>query len=112
MYHHSEDTHLCGTAVVDLRVSQPCLGFIRQFTASGGEPVNTEISGNSRILLLPDVSLEETNESDQLKQAKTRDLGESTEAIGDVRELKVGRLGDITGETVVLLNQVANDGKH
>ena len=112
--HQCQQTHLCGTAVVELDGTLGELGvFIEGVPAKVDESI-TEVTGELSLTcdVLHDSQLEESDEGNDLADTGTTDGGERTEAIRDIGEVKA-RVVDGTRETdSCLLDEVSEHTKH
>jgi hypothetical protein len=111
--HKGEDTHLGGTALVELDGTLLELSLLVEGVPAEVKGVVTEVTNEfSSGDVLHDGELKEANEGNKLADASTRDGGKGGETVGDIGELKA-RVVNVSRETDSgLLDEVSSDGKH
>ncbi|CAM9091393.1 unnamed protein product, partial [Ectocarpus sp. 6 AP-2014] len=114
VHHEGEDAHLCRAAVVELDRALRRLGLLRHGVPRGPERVAAvrEVSGEGALHVLHHRQLKETDEREDLGEARRGDLRQSGHTVRHVGERQVGRVRQHAGEAGVLLGQVAGDGEH
>ena len=114
MYHHGQDAHLRGAAVVELDRALGLLSLLGHGVPRRSEGVSAdgEVPGEGALHVLHHSQLKEADERDDLGEARRRDLGQSRHAVGHVREREVRGVREHAGQAGVLLGQVAGDGEH
>ena len=84
MNHKSEDSHLGGTALVELDGTLVGLGLFIEGVPSEVDGLVTEVTREfSSGDVLHDTKLEESDESNKLGNTGSRDGGDSTESVRD-----------------------------
>jgi len=112
--HQCQETHLGGTAVVELDGTLGELGgFVERVPAEVNESV-TEVTGELGLArnVLHDSQLEESDEGNDLADTGTTDGGEGTEAVGDSGEVKAGVVDGTRETDSCLLDEVSEHTKH
>mmetsp|Transcript_15573 Transcript_15573/g.23220 ORF Transcript_15573/g.23220 Transcript_15573/m.23220 type:complete len:226 (-) Transcript_15573:8-685(-) len=112
--HKSKNSHHSSTSLVELDSTLLNLGILIEGVPSvineSITEVTNELSGSLNIL--HDEDLEESNESENLKESRRRDCGKSIESIRDVSE-SGSIVGDCSGKTdSSLLDKVSYNSKH
>jgi hypothetical protein len=111
--HKSKDSHLGGTALVELDGTLLHLGIRVEGVPAEVKGVVTEVTDEfSSGDVLHDGEFKETNEGNDLADSGTLDGGKGGETVGDIGERKA-RVVNVSGETDSgLLDEVSGDGEH
>jgi hypothetical protein len=111
--HEGKDTHLGGTALVELDGTLGELGLLVESVPSEVDGIVTEVTDEfSSGDVLHDTKLQGTDEGNDLGNSSTRDGVEGGETIGDVSEGKSGEI-NISWETDSGLgDEVSNNTEH
>ena len=111
--HKGKDTHLGGTALVELDGTLLELGLLVEGVPAEVKGVVTEVTDEfSSGDVLHDSELKESNEGNNLANSGTLDGGKGGETVGDIGEGK-SLVVNVSGKTDSgLLDEVSSDGEH
>jgi hypothetical protein len=111
--HEGKDSHLGGTALVELDGTLGHLGLSVERVPAEVKGSVTEVTDEfSSGDVLHDEELKDSNEGNKLGNSGSRDGGKGTETVGDRGEAQA-RVVNVSGETDSgLLDEVSSDGEH
>jgi hypothetical protein len=113
--HKGKDTHLSGTAVVELDGTLLHLGLGRKGVPAEVKGTITEVTNvlvSCSWDVLHDDKFEEANEANELEKTGTRDGVQGSEAVGDASEGCSGEVNVSRNTDTSLLDKVSSNGKH
>jgi hypothetical protein len=112
--HKGKDSHLGGTALVELDGTLLELGLLIEGVPSVVDGSVTEVSGEFGFTgdVLHDRGLEDSNEKEELHKATSGDLLEGGETVGDGRKGLSGVVDGSRKTDAGFLDKVSNNGKH